>query len=71
MDDVRTGVFWRSDIESILRGVVAAYLAGAPHPRDAIIVGRFVLALAESFGIDDLGERSVVRLIEGRVHHAQ
>ena len=52
---VRTQVFWRDDIESILRGVVVAYLAGA-HPRDALVMARFATAVAMAFDVNlDLG----------------
>jgi hypothetical protein len=48
--DVRMGCFWRGDIEQILRGVTAAYLASA-HPREALIVARYAQALALAFDV--------------------
>jgi len=60
----RTEVLWRRDIETILRGVVAAYLAGA-HPRDALIMARFAMAVAAAFDVHlDLGAATAAASIE-------
>lgn len=52
---VRTQLFWRDDIESILEAVAVASMTGA-HPRERLIIARVLLAVAKAFAVNvDLG----------------